>query len=64
MNTYEIYVYNSQPITDGIYAGKQAGEVDGWEIKLIKTDKDITTYPFFDCVITKNDAPEKDCELF
>jgi len=64
MNTYEIYTYNSQPIVTGVYAGKQPGEVSGWEIKHVITDKDITTYPFFDCVITKNDIPVSACETF
>lgn len=64
MNTYEIYVSNSEDINNGSYAGNKAGTVGGWEIKLIKTDKDIKNYPFFDCVITKNDTPESKCELF
>jgi len=64
MNTYEIYVCNSKEITNGMYKGKQAGEVSGWDIKLVATDKDIKKYPFFDCIITKNCHPEFECEVF
>lgn len=64
MRTYEIYTSNSEPVIDGYYAGKQAGEVPGWEIKLVATEKDITTFPFFERVITVNDIPESECELF
>ena len=64
MHTYEIYVFNPEDIKDGLYAGKKAGTISGWDIKLVKTDKDIKTFPLFDCIITKNDTPESSCELF
>ena len=56
LDLYEIYVSNSEDITDGVYEGKKAGEVDGWEIKwILSTDDHIFKFPFFDCIITKND---------
>lgn len=42
---YEIYTKNPDDLTMG-----------GWEIKFVRTDKDIKTFPLFDCVITRNDC--------
>ena len=56
LDLFEIYVYNDEEITEGMYAGKAAGEVGGWDIKwVLGTDEGIKTFPFFDEVITKND---------
>ena len=56
LNLYEIYVYNNCDIFDGMYAGKKAGEISGWETKhVLGTDEGIKTFPWFDCVISKND---------
>jgi len=56
LDLYEIYVYNHEPITDGVYEGALAGEVDGWEIKwVLATDDGIFDFPWFNCIITKND---------
>ena len=57
VNIYEIYVYNDKDIDTGNYTGSKAGTISGWEIKWIKTNKDIINYPFFDCIITTNDMP-------
>ena len=56
LDLYEIYVYNSEDINEGCYAGKKAGEVGGWGIKwVLSTDDHIFNFPFFDEIITKND---------
>ncbi|MCD6337134.1 MAG: hypothetical protein J7M01_02745 [Candidatus Marinimicrobia bacterium] len=56
LDLFEIYVYNSEIITSGHYEGSPPGEVSGWEIKwVLATDAGIKTFPFFDCIITKND---------
>lgn len=56
LTLYEIYVYNSEDIAEGVYEGKKAGEVDGWDIKwVLSKPEHIKNFPFFDCIITKND---------
>lgn len=56
-NLYEIYTCNPEDITEGVYEGKKAGEVTGWNIHwVIATSEDaLKDYPFFDCVISTND---------
>jgi hypothetical protein len=56
-NLYEIYTCNPYDITEGFYAGKKAGEVEGWDIQWViaSNDEALKDYPFFDCIITKND---------
>lgn len=57
LNLYEIYVYNDCPIYDGAYKGSLPGDVSGWDIQwVLGTDEGIKTFPWFDCVITKNDT--------
>jgi len=67
-NLYEIYVCNSEPVE---YCGelKQAGAVGGWDIKWILAPNKaaIKKYPFFDCIISKNDnstGMALDAEIF
>lgn len=56
LDLFEIYVCNSEDITEGVYAGKKAGEVSGWDIKWVLSTSDaIKFFPWFDEVITKND---------
>ena len=57
LNLYEIYVCNSEDIHDGMYEGKLAGEITGWDIHwvLASSEDALEDYPFFDCVITTND---------
>lgn len=48
---YEIYTKNPAPVE---YYGeqKQAGEIDGWDIKFVFARREtLKTFPFFDCVI-------------
>lgn len=65
---FEIYVCNDKPV---IYcdALHEAGHVTGWEIKwILSPNKEaIKQYPFFDCIISKNDnstGQAIDAELF
>lgn len=56
LNLYEIYIYNDFDIQTGVHEGKKAGEVSGWDTCwVLGTDEGIKTFPWFDCVITKND---------
>ena len=63
-NLYEIYVFNDVPVKYPLSSSlhpngimREAGEVDGWDIKwiLAPNDETIKKYPFFDVVISKND---------
>jgi len=65
---FEIYTCNDKPVT---YCDKlqPAGAVTGWDIKwvLAPNREAIKQYPFFDCIITKNDnstGRATDAELF
>ena len=65
---FEIYVYNSEWVS---YGGEPcpAGYVSGWEIKwvLAPNREAIKKYPFFDCIISRNDnstGQARSAELF
>ena len=66
---FEIYTYNTEPLKDGVYAGSPAGAISGWEIKwiLAPNREAIKKYPFFDCIISRNDnstGQARSAELF
>ena len=56
LDLFEIYVYNDFDIDEGCYEGKKAGEVSVWDTRwVLGTDEGIKTFPWFDCIISKND---------
>lgn len=64
LDIYEIFVYNDKKIPESaetVYAGMEAGTVSGWQIKWVyATDEGVKTFPFFDCIISKNDCPRQE----
>jgi len=57
LDLFEIYVYNDHTINEGQYENSLPGTISGWEIKwVLATDDGIKSFPWFDCVITKNDT--------
>ena len=66
---FEIYVCNPEPTNDKMYGKQPAGSITGWDIKwvLAPNKEAVKQYPFFDCIITRNDnstGQAIDAELF